>query len=96
MTARRTTKQFYIEEPKNAKYEIDLLKVFVDDNNYHYALVKNRCRLLNFQSSKNTKKVLLSSLLKSIQRKRRIKGIWKKVVRHQKDSKPKFLIKVVI
>ena len=72
MTAWRTTKQFYIEEPKNAKYEIDLLKVFVDDNNYHYALVKNRCRLLNFQSSKNTKKVLLSSLLKSIQRKRRI------------------------
>ena len=28
----------------------------IDDNNYHYALVKNRCRLLNFQSSKNTNK----------------------------------------
>ena len=29
---------------RNAKYEIDLLKVYDEDNNYHYVLVKNKCR----------------------------------------------------
>ena len=38
---------------KNAKYEIDLLKTFDDDNNYHYAIVKNKSRLLNCQSNKD-------------------------------------------
>ena len=41
---------------RNAKYEIDLLKVYDEDNNYHYVLVKNKCRLLNCQSSSNTNK----------------------------------------
>ena len=41
---------------RNAKYEIDLLKVYDEDNNYHYVLVKNKCRFLNCQSSSNTKK----------------------------------------
>ena len=39
----------------NAKYEIDLLKVYDEDNNYHYVLVKNKSRLLNCQSNTNTK-----------------------------------------
>ena len=38
---------------KNAKYEIDLLKIFEDDNDYHYAIVKNQSRLLNCQSNKD-------------------------------------------
>ena len=41
---------------RNAKYEIDLLKVYDEDNHYHYVLVKNKCRLLNCQSSSNTNK----------------------------------------
>ena len=41
---------------RNAKYEIDLLKIYDEDNNYHYVLVKNKCRLLNGQSSSNTNK----------------------------------------
>ena len=41
---------------KNAKYEIDLLKVYDEDNNYHYALVRNKSRLLNCQSSKDDSK----------------------------------------
>ena len=42
---------------RNAKYEIDLLKIYdEDDNNHHYVLVKNKCRLLNCQSSSNTNK----------------------------------------
>ena len=41
---------------RNAKYEIDLLKVYDEDNNYHYVLVKDKCRLLNCQSSSNTNK----------------------------------------
>ena len=41
---------------RNAKYEIDLLKVYDEDNHYHYALVKNKCRLLNCQSSSKTNK----------------------------------------
>ena len=40
---------------RNAKYEIDL-KVYDEDNHYHYVLVKNKCRLLNCQSSSNTNK----------------------------------------
>ena len=40
----------------NAKYEIDLLKIYDEDNSYHYVLVKNKCRLLNGQSSSNTNK----------------------------------------
>ena len=52
---------------RNAKYEIDLLKIYDEDNNYHYVLVKNKCRLLNGQSSSNTnKKVLLPPLFKSL------------------------------
>ena len=39
----------------NAKYEIDLLKVYDEDNNYHNVLVKNKSRLLNCQSNTNTK-----------------------------------------
>ena len=30
---------------RNAKYEIDLLKVYDEDNHYHYVLVKNKSRL---------------------------------------------------
>ena len=41
---------------RNSKYEIDLLKVYDENNNYHYVLVKNKCRLLNCQSSSNTNK----------------------------------------
>ena len=41
---------------RNAKYEIDLLKVYDEDNNYHYVLVKNISRLLNCQSNKNINK----------------------------------------
>ena len=41
---------------RNAKYEIDLLKVYDEDNNYHYVLVKNKSRLLNCQSNKNINK----------------------------------------
>ena len=41
---------------RNAKYEIDLLKVYDEDNHYHYVLVKNKCRLLNCQSGSNTNK----------------------------------------
>ena len=41
---------------RNAKYEIDLLKVYGEDNNYHYVLVKNKSRLLNCQSNKNINK----------------------------------------
>ena len=41
---------------RNAKYEIDLLKVYDEDNHYHYVLVKNKCRLLNCQSNSNTNK----------------------------------------
>ena len=41
---------------RNAKYEIDLLKVYDEDNHYHYVLVKNKCRFLNCQSSSNTNK----------------------------------------
>ena len=41
---------------RNAKYEIDLLKIYDEDNSYHYVLVKNKCRLLNGQSSSNTNK----------------------------------------
>ena len=41
---------------RNAKYEIDLLKVYDEDNHYHYVLVKSKCRLLNCQSSSNTNK----------------------------------------
>ena len=41
---------------RNAKYEIDLLKVCDEDNNYHYVLVKNKSRLLNCQSNKNINK----------------------------------------
>ena len=41
---------------RNAKYEIDLLKVYDEDSHYHYVLVKNKCRLLNCQSSSNTNK----------------------------------------
>ena len=41
---------------RNAKYEIDSLKVYDEDNNYHYVLVKNNCRFLNCQSSSNTNK----------------------------------------
>ena len=50
-------KSYYIEALKNtnAKYEIDLLKVYDEDNNYHYVLVKNKSRLLNCQSNTNTK-----------------------------------------
>ena len=40
---------------RNAKYEIDLLKIYDEDNNYHYVLVKNKSRLLNCQSNANTK-----------------------------------------
>ena len=39
----------------NAKYEIDLLEVYDEDNNYHYVLVKNKSRLPNCQSNTNTK-----------------------------------------
>ena len=41
---------------RHAKYEIDLLKIYDEDNSYHYVLVKNKCRLLNGQSSSNTNK----------------------------------------
>ena len=41
---------------RNAKYEIDLLKVYDKGNNYHYVLVKNKSRLLNCQSNKNINK----------------------------------------
>ena len=41
---------------RNAKYEIDLLKVLNEDNNYHYALVRNKSRLLNCQSNKGDSK----------------------------------------
>ena len=41
---------------RNAKYEIDLLKVYDEDNNYHYALVRNKSRLLNCQSNKDDSK----------------------------------------
>ena len=41
---------------RNAKYEIDLLKVYDEDNNYHYVLVKNKSRLLNCQNNKNINK----------------------------------------
>ena len=41
---------------RNAKYEIDLLKVYDKGNNYHYVLVKNKSRLLNCQSNKHINK----------------------------------------
>ena len=41
---------------RHAKHEIDLLKIYDEDNNYHYVLVKNKSRLLNFQSKKNINK----------------------------------------
>ena len=41
---------------RNSKYEIDLLKIYDENNNYHYVLVKNKSRLLNCQSNANTKK----------------------------------------
>ena len=41
---------------RNAKHEIDLLKIYDEDNNYHYVLVKNKSRLLNFQSNKHINK----------------------------------------
>ena len=41
---------------RNAKYESDLLKVYDEDNNYHYALVRNKSRLLNCQSNKDDSK----------------------------------------
>ena len=52
MTAWMIIKSYYIEELKirHAKYEIDLLKVYDEDNNYHYVLVKNKCRLLNVRT----------------------------------------------
>ena len=30
---------------RNAKYEIDLLKIYDENNNHHYVLVKNKCRV---------------------------------------------------
>ena len=41
---------------RNAKYEIDLLKVYDENNNHHYALVRNKSRLLNCQSNKDDSK----------------------------------------
>ena len=41
---------------RNAKYEIELLKVYDKGNNYHYILVKNKSRFLNCQSNKNINK----------------------------------------
>ena len=41
---------------RHAKYEIDLLKVYDEDNNFHYALVRNKSRLLNCQSNKDDSK----------------------------------------
>ena len=37
---------------RNAKYAIDLLNVYDEDNNYHFVLVQNKSRLLNCQSNK--------------------------------------------
>ena len=38
---------------RNDKYELDLPKIYDEDNNYyHYVLVKNKSRLLNCQSKK--------------------------------------------
>ena len=82
---------------RNAKYEIDLLKVYDEDNHYHYALVKNKCRLLNCQSSSNTNKVLLPPLLKSISIRKGIQEpMLKKDVWHRKDNKQRCLIKTLI
>ena len=40
---------------QNAKYHIDLLKIFDEKDRYHYVIIKNISRLLNCQSNKNTK-----------------------------------------
>ena len=40
----------------HAKCEIDLLKAYDEDNNYHYALVRNKSKLLNCQSNKDDSK----------------------------------------
>ena len=39
---------------RNAKYHIDLLKIYDNNDRYHYVLIKSLSRLLNCQSNKNT------------------------------------------
>ena len=51
---------------RHAKHEIDLLKIYDEDNNYHYVLVRNKSRLLNFQSKKYQQETLLPPLLESV------------------------------
>ena len=56
---------------RNAKYEIDLLKIYDEYINYQL----NKCRLLNCQSSSNTiKKVLLPPLFKPLSIRKGIHG----------------------
>ena len=40
---------------RNAKYEVGLLKVYNEDNNYYYVLVKTKVDCLTVKSNANTK-----------------------------------------
>ena len=81
---------------RNAKYEIDLLKVYDKGNNYHYVLVKNKSRLLNCQSNTNiNKKHYCHHCLNPSHQKRHIRTILKRDVWHQKDNKQRCLIKTL-
>ena len=83
---------------RNAKNEIDLLKIYDEDTNYQYVLVKNKCKLLNCQSSSSTNKKFychhFSNPFQS--EKRYIRNILKTDVLHQKDNKQRCLIKTLI
>ena len=81
---------------RNAKYEIDLLKVYDKGNNYHYVLVKNKSRLLNCQSNKNiNKKHYCHHCLNPFSSEKAYKNHLKRDVWHQKDNKQRCLIKTL-
>jgi len=44
----------------NAKYHIDLLRVFADKDRCHYALIRSLSRLLNCQLNKDNNKTHIS------------------------------------
>ena len=46
----------YRTKVRNAKYNIDLLKIYDENNKCHYTVIKHISKLLNCQSNKNTMK----------------------------------------
>ena len=82
---------------RNAKYEIDLLKVYDEENDYHYALVRNKSRLLNCQSNKDdSKKHYCHHCLNPFSTEKAYKNHLEKDAWHQKDNKQRCPIKTVI